>query len=82
MPLVRQAYRARTVHRPIVTSRQTSQDRINPADVAKKTDLHTIGVVPNKMTGPEGDHTLQVIGQFLKKSPDDLKKIFANQPPD
>ena len=44
MPLIRQAYRARTVHQPILTPRQTSQGRIDPAGVAKKADLHAAGV--------------------------------------
>lgn len=43
----------------------------------------TIGVVPADLNkdGHE-DQTLQTIGQYLHKSPDELKKVFANQPAD
>jgi penicillin-binding protein 2 len=41
-----------------------------------------IGVVPNDLqAGGQVDPTLQAIGAYLKKSPDDLKKKYANQPP-
>ncbi|HLH72191.1 MAG TPA: NTF2-like N-terminal transpeptidase domain-containing protein, partial [Chloroflexota bacterium] len=43
----------------------------------------TIGVVPSDLAkGGHEDQTLQIISQYLKKSPADLKKIYANQPPD
>ena len=43
----------------------------------------TIGVVPADLAkGGQEDQTLQIIGQYLHKTPADLKKTYANQPPD
>ena len=45
--------------------------------------LVTVGVVPKELiaAGNE-DQTLALIGSYLKKSPDDLKKIYRGQPPE
>jgi penicillin-binding protein 2 len=43
----------------------------------------TIGVVPKDLNqGGHEDQTLSLIGQYLKKTPDQLKAVFAGQPPD
>lgn len=43
----------------------------------------TIGVVPRELTADGHEvQTLTMIGQYLHKSPDDLKKVYASQPPD
>jgi penicillin-binding protein 2 len=42
-----------------------------------------IGIVPGKLKDdPQAQQTLALIGQYLHKSPEELAKIYANQPPD
>ncbi len=45
--------------------------------------LETIGVVPKELIADGHElQTLGVIGQYLHKSPDELKKVYQNQPPE
>jgi penicillin-binding protein 2 len=45
--------------------------------------LVTIGVVPKELTADSNAaQALTLIGSYLKKSPDDLKKVYEGQPPE
>jgi penicillin-binding protein 2 len=45
--------------------------------------LETIGIVPKEVIADgHEDQTLQLIAPYVKKSPDDLKKIYQGQPPE
>ncbi|HLZ09309.1 MAG TPA: penicillin-binding transpeptidase domain-containing protein, partial [Chloroflexota bacterium] len=67
---------------PLDPRRGTIFDR-NGKPLATMGFLVTIGVVPNELTASGTEQqSLVLVGSYLKKSPEELKKIYQGQPPD